>query len=75
MFKIRPNIIKRFCHQHTLSNLNKNNINLIKKDDCIKDKLNAINKKLDTIQDIQEFTFVFAATSWINILVLLIITK
>ncbi len=70
MFKIRHNIIKRFCCQHTL-----NNKNLIKKENDIKDKLNTINKKIDTLKDIQDWSFILITTSWVNIIVLIIIQK
>jgi hypothetical protein len=72
MFKIRHNIIKRFCQHNTLINLNKNNKTLIKKEDDIKDKLNTINKKIDSLKDMQEWSFVLVTTSWVNIIILLI---
>ena len=72
MFKINPNIIKRFRHHNTL---NKNNKNLIKKDECIKNKLNTINKKIDTLKDMQDWSFILVTTSWVNIIVLIIIQK
>jgi hypothetical protein len=70
MFKIRHNIINRFCCQHTL-----NNKTLIKKVECIKDKLNNINKKLDTLKDMQDWSFIIVTTSWVNIIVLMLIQK
>jgi len=73
MFKIRHNIIKKVCRQHTLTNLNKNNKTLIKKYECIKNKLNTINKKIDTVKDMQHWSFVIITTSWVNIMILLII--
>ena len=75
MFKTRHNIIKRFCQHNTLINLNKNNKTLIKKEDDIKDKLNTINKKIDSLKDMQEWSFVLVTTSWVNIIVLIIIQK
>ena len=75
MFKIRYNIIKRFRYHNTLTNLNKNNKNnktLIKKEYDIKDKLNTINKKIDNLKDIQDWSFILATTSWVNIIILLI---
>ena len=72
MFKIRYNIIKRFRYHNTLTNLNKNNKTLIKKEDDIKDKLNTINKKIDNLKDMQDWSFVLVTTSWVNIIILLI---
>ena len=75
MYKIRHNIIKRFRYHNTLTNLNKNNKNnktLIKKEYDIKDKLNTINKKIDNLKDIQDWSFILATTSWVNIIILLI---
>ena len=72
MFKIRYNIIKRFRYHNTLNNLNKNNKTLIKKEDDIKDKLNTINKKIDNLKDMQDWSFVLVTTSWVNIIILLI---
>ena len=72
MYKIRHNIIKRFRYHNTLTNLNKNNKTLIKKEDDIKDKLNTINKKIDNLKDMQDWSFVLVTTSWVNIIILLI---
>ena len=72
MYKIRHNIIKRFRYHNTLTNLNKNKKTLIKKEDDIKDKLNTINKKIDNLKDMQDWSFVLVTTSWVNIIILLI---